>query len=63
MYKTLKGARGVRLDNRKVFCAPGPRTKSFERISCRNKLYIYNITLYRKIFFFNIIKNQVSLIL
>ena len=28
--KTLKGIRGVRLDNRKVLCAPGPRTKYFE---------------------------------
>ena len=28
--KTLKGFRGVRLDNQKVFCAPGPRTKYFK---------------------------------
>ena len=30
--KTLKGIRGVRLDNKKVLCAPGPRTKYFERL-------------------------------
>ena len=30
--KTLKGIRGVRLDNRKVLCAPGPTTKYFERL-------------------------------
>ena len=35
MDKTLKGIRSVRLDNRKVLRAPGPRTKLFERISCR----------------------------
>ena len=29
--KTLKGIRGVRLDNRKVFRAPGPRTIYIER--------------------------------
>ena len=34
--KTLKGIPGVRLENRKVFCAPGPRTKYFERIFCRS---------------------------
>ena len=28
---TLKGIRGVRLDDRKVFRAPGPWTKLFER--------------------------------
>ena len=27
----LKGIRGVRLDNQKVFCTSGPRTKYFER--------------------------------
>ena len=27
----LKGIRGVRFGNRKVLCAPGPRTKYFER--------------------------------
>ena len=30
MDKTLKGIRGVQLDNRKVLPAPGPRTKPFE---------------------------------
>ena len=30
--KTLKGIRGVRLDNRKVLRAPGPRNEYFERI-------------------------------
>ena len=29
--KTLKDIRGVLLDNRKVFCAPGPSTKHFVR--------------------------------
>ena len=29
--KTLKGIRGVRLDNRKVLRVPGPGTKLFER--------------------------------
>ena len=33
--KTLKGIRGVRLDNRKVLRAPGSRTKHFERLFCR----------------------------
>ena len=28
---TLKDIRGVRLDNRKVLRAPGPKTKYFER--------------------------------
>ena len=28
--KTLKGIRGVLLNNRKVFSAPGPKTKYFE---------------------------------
>ena len=32
LYKALKGIRGVRLDNRKVLRAPGPRTKYFERV-------------------------------
>ena len=27
---------GVRLDNRKVFCTPGPWTKPFERIFYRS---------------------------
>ena len=27
---------GVRLDNRKVFCTPGPLTKPFERFFCRS---------------------------
>ena len=30
--KTLKGIRGVQLDNQKVLCAPGPWTKCFERL-------------------------------
>ena len=29
--KTLKCIRGVELDNRKVLCAPRPKTKDFER--------------------------------
>ena len=33
--KMLKGIRDVRLDNRKVFCATGPRTKYFERLFYR----------------------------
>ena len=28
--KTIKGIRGVQLDNRKVLCAPGPTTKYVE---------------------------------
>ena len=28
----FKGIRGMRLDNRKVLCALGPKTKYFERI-------------------------------
>ena len=36
---TLKGIRGVRLDNRKVLCAPGPRTKNLERLFCRSINY------------------------
>ena len=30
--KTLKGIRGVRLDNLKALCAPGLRTKNFKRL-------------------------------
>ena len=30
--KTLKGIRGVRLDNQIVLRAPGPRTKYFKRL-------------------------------
>ena len=37
--KTLKGIRGVRPDNRKAVCAPGPRTKYFERIFYRSINY------------------------
>ena len=38
--KTLKGTRGVRLDNQKVIRAPGPRTKYFERFYfCRSINY------------------------
>ena len=36
----------VLLDNRKVFCTPGPQTKPFERIFCRlinNNIEIKNI--------------------
>ena len=45
MEKTLKGTRGVRLDNRKVLRAPGPRTKYFKRFICllSNKLYNYKL--------------------
>ena len=32
MIKTFKGICGVRLDNLKVLCAPGPWTKLFERL-------------------------------
>ena len=38
MDKTLKDISGVRLDNRKVFCAPGPKTKYFERFFVTNKV-------------------------
>ena len=31
-YKTLKGIRGVRLDNQMVTWAPGPKTKYFEHL-------------------------------
>ena len=34
-YETLKGNRGLQLDNRKVFRAPSPRTKFFERLFYR----------------------------
>ena len=37
--KTFKDIRGVRLNNQKVLCAPGPRTKEFERIFCRSINY------------------------
>ena len=40
--KTLKGIRGVRLDNRKVFCASDHRTKYIERIFCHS----INYTIY-----------------
>ena len=43
--KTLKGIRGVWLDNRKVLCAHidwFPRTKYFERLFCRS---IWNFTI------------------
>ena len=30
--QVLEGIRGVRIDNRKVFCAPGPSTNYFERL-------------------------------
>ena len=41
----MKGTRGVRLDNRNVFCLPGPRIKHFERLFLTfNKLYMYNFT-------------------
>ena len=47
--KTLKGIRGVRLDNRKTFRATSPKTKYFERNFCPSikiiniYLHIYNI--------------------
>ena len=51
LENTLKGIRGVRLENWKVFCAPGPRTKYFERIFfCRLINYIYNIHSFVYIF-------------
>ena len=40
--KTLKGIRGERLDNQKIFCAPGPWTKYFERIFGLSMNYIFN---------------------
>ena len=47
MYKMLNGIRGVRLKNRKVLRAPGPRTKCFERLFCRSinciKINCYSI--------------------
>ena len=39
--KMLKSIRGVRLDNRKVFRAPVPRTKHFNRVC---QLMFYNLT-------------------
>ena len=42
--KTLKGIRGIRLDNRKVLRAPGPSTKYFNRLFLSfNKLYCKNV--------------------
>ena len=38
--KTLKGTRGVRPDNQKVLCVPGPRTKYFECLFYRSTRYI-----------------------
>ena len=42
--KTLKGICDVRLDNRKVLCAPGLRIKYFELL-CFCLTINYNITL------------------
>ena len=40
LEKTLKGIRGVRLDNRQVLCVLGPRTKFFEHLFfCHLKNY------------------------
>ena len=41
MDKTLKGFRGVRLDNHKVFSAPGPKTKLFKRFFIFQKAINY----------------------
>ena len=38
LEKTLKGTRGVRLDNRKVLCAQSPRTEYFSKINLTFKL-------------------------
>ena len=36
IIRLLKGTRGVRLDNRTILRAPGPRTKYLERLFCRS---------------------------
>ena len=46
--KTLKDIRGMQLNNQKVFCAPGLRTKYFERLFCCSINYIYFLQLYHK---------------
>ena len=38
--KTLKGSHSLRLDNRKVLCAPGHRNKNFKRTFCHTINYI-----------------------
>ena len=38
--KTVKGIRVLRFNNQKLFCAPGLRTKHFERIFFRSIDYI-----------------------
>ena len=43
LYKTLKGTCVVQLDNLKVLCAPGPRTKYFECFFCSSINYNYMI--------------------
>ena len=46
----LKGIRGVRLNNRKVLRAPGPRTKCFERYSFSfNKIIVEPEEIKKKI--------------
>ena len=37
---TLKGIRGVKLDNRKVLCAPDPWTKYLNVFFCRSVNYL-----------------------
>ena len=51
-WTRLKGIRGVRLNNQKVFCAPGPRNKYFEHIFCRSINYIIQLlTAIKKLFY------------
>ena len=46
--KTLKGIRDVRLDNRKVLRAPGPRIKYFERLLIVELNIVVVITIVKK---------------
>ena len=48
--KTLKGIRGVRLDNRKVLCLPGRRTEHFSVIFAQVNLYkFYKKSTFRSV--------------
>ena len=53
MYnKTLKFIRGARLDNQKVFQAPGPRSKYFKLFFCltiNNNNNTYNLSKYTEL--------------
>ena len=46
--RVLLLSRGVRLDNRKVLCAPGPRTKYFEFFLFVKLILLLNIRLLNK---------------